>query len=272
MHTQSTLKTEKTVIDMDYNAIFLGATAMACGALEADKGALAIGRGVLLAQEFCQGYVSPRLSEAKTPLGRDLQRELTARGLLENGRAHLPPVADVLARRLLEKGAHLYLDAETLDVRPVSGGFEVDVMAVDGLRTVTAERVIDTTSEGLWRCARQLSNYRKEARVPLLKTTGFLPELRGGVHIEYGPLPDEAILCVPLDRNAGWQDARFALRDAWRALYAENIGWELAAEPVEPAILYDAPVCAVLSRGWTFRPSVSCGDLMRAFEEGCLCV
>lgn len=37
---------------MDYKTILLGATAMACGALEADKGALAIGRGILLAQEF----------------------------------------------------------------------------------------------------------------------------------------------------------------------------------------------------------------------------
>lgn len=257
---------------MDYKTIFLGATAMACGALETDKGALAIGRGILLAQEFCQGYVSPRLSAPQTELGRDLQDELARRGLLEDESAHLPPIADVLARRLLEKNANLYLEAEVLDVRPVSGGFEVDVMAVDGLRTVTAERVIDTTSEGLWRCARQLSNYKKEARVPLLKTTGLLPVLPEGVHIEYGLLPDEAILCVPVERNAGWQEMRFALRDAWRALYAENIGWEMAAEPVEPAILYDAPVCAVLSRGWTFRPSVSCGDLMRAFEEGSLCV
>lgn len=257
---------------MDYKTIFLGATAMACGALETDKGALAIGRGILLAQEFCQGYVSPRLSAPQTELGRDLQDELTRRGLLENGRAHLPPIADVLARRLLEKNAHLYLDAEALDVRPVSGGFEVDVMAVDGLRTVTAERVIDTTSEGLWRCVRQLSNYKKEVRVPLLRTTGSLPVLPAGVHIEYGLLPDEAILCVPVDRNAGWQAMRFALRDAWRALSAADIGWELAAEPVEPAILYDAPVCAVLSRGWTFRPSVSHGDLMSAFEEGSLCV
>lgn len=257
---------------MDYKTIFLGATAMACGALETDKGALAIGRGILLAQEFCQGYVSPRLSAPQTELGRDLQDELARRGLLENESAHLPPIADVLARRLLEKNAHLYLDAETLDVRPVSGGFEVDAVAVDGLRTVTAERVIDTTSEGLWRCARQLSNYKKEARVPLLRTTGSLPVLPAGVHIEYGLLPDEAILCVPVDRNAGWQAMRFALRDAWRALSAADIGWELAAEPVEPAILYDAPVCAVLSRGWTFRPSVSHGDLMSAFEEGSLCV
>ena len=257
---------------MNYKTIFLGATAMACGALEADKGALAIGRGILLAQEFCQGYVSPRLSVPQTELGRDLQNELTRRGLLENGCAHLPPIADVLARRLLEKRENLWLEAETLDVRPVSGGFEVDVMAVDGLRIVTAERVIDTTSEGLWRCARQLSNYKKEVRVPLLKTTGFLPVLPAGVHIEYGLLPDEAILCVPVDRNAGWQEMRFALRDAWRALYADHIGWELAAEPVEPAILYDVPVCAELSRGWTFQPSVSHGDLMRAFEEGIQCV
>ena len=257
---------------MDYKTIFLGATAMACGALEAVKGALAIGRGILLAQEFCQGYVSLHLSQPHTELGRDLQSELTRSGLLEDGRAHLPPIADVLARRLLEKNANLWLEAEALDVRPVSGGFEVDAMAVDGLRTVTAERVIDTTSEGLWRCARQLSNYKKEARVPLLKTTGFLPVLPDGVHIEYGLLPDEAILCVPVECSAGWQETRFALRDAWRALYAENIGWELAAEPVEPAILYDAPVYAELSRGWAFRPSASHGDLMRAFEEGSLCV
>ncbi len=201
-----------------------------------------------------------------------MQTELTRRGLLEDENAHLPPIADVLARRLLEKNAQLWLEAETLDVRPVSGGFEVDVMAVDGLRTVTAERVIDTASEGLWRCARQLANYKKEARVPLLKTTGFLPVLPEGVHIECGLLPDEAILCVPVERNAGWQEMRFALRDVWRALYAQNIGWELAAEPVEPAILYNAPVYAELSRGWTFQPSVSHGDLMRAFEEGSLCV
>ena len=257
---------------MDYKTILLGATAMACGALETDKGALAIGRGILLAQEFCQGYVSLRLSAPRTKLGRDLRDELTRRGLLEDERTHLPPIADVLARRLLEKNAHLWLEAEVLDVRPVNGGFEVDVMAADGLRTVTAERVIDTTSEGLWRCARQLSNYKKEARVPLLRTTGFLPVLPRGVHIEYGLLPDEAILCVPVDRNAGWQETRFALRDVWRALYAESIGWEMAAEPVEPAILYDAPVRADLSRGWTFQPSVSHGDLMRAFEEGSLCV
>ena len=256
---------------MDYKTIFLGATAMACGALETHPDALGIGRGVLLAQEFCQGYVSPVLSAPKTEIGRDLQAELTRRGLLENGRAHLAPIADVLARRLLEKQARLWLDAEPIDVRPVSGGFEVDVMASDGLRTVMAERVIDTTSEGLWRCARQLANYKKEAHVPLLKTNGFIPALPQGVHIEYGLLPDEAILCAPVDRNADAQQMRFALRDVWRALYAAGIGWKIAAEPVEPAILYDAPVRAVLSRGWTFEPSVSRGDLMRAFEEGSLC-
>lgn len=257
---------------MDYGTILLGATAFSCGALEAGEDVLCIERGVLLAQEYCQGYVSMTLSTPKTEKGRALYDELTARGLAKNGRLHCPPVADVLARRLLEKGAAIWLNAEVLDISTVPGGFRVDVMAVDGLRTVTAARVIDTTSEGVKRCARQLAAYKKEVRVPLLRTTGELPALPGGAYIEWGALKDEAILCVPVASDASWPDMRFALRDLWQSLHARGIGYQLAAEPVEAAIHYDAPVCAALSRGWTFCPSAAWGDLMRAFEEGCTCV
>lgn len=257
---------------MDYGTILLGATALSCGALSAGEDVLCIERGVLLAQEYCQGYAAMTLSAPQSGWGHDLYDELAQRGLFANGRLHCPPVADVLARRLLERKAALWLGAEVLDVSACPGGFSVSVFGMDGLRTVTASRVIDTTSEGLWHCARQLASYKKEVRVPLLKTTGELPDMPGGAYIEWGALENEAILCVPVASEASWTVMRFALRDTWQSLYAHGIGWTMAAEPVEASILYDAPVCAALSRGWTFCPSVAQGDLMRAFEEGCTCV
>lgn len=257
---------------MDYDLILLGATAFSCGALEAGGRTLCIERGVLLAQEFCQGYASTRLSAPKTAAGRVLYEDLSVRGLTQGERVHCPPVADVLAHRLREKGASIWLQAEVVDISCVPGGFQVDVLAVDGLRSATARRVIDTTSEGLWRCARQLADYKMEVRVPLIKTDGCWPSLPEGVHVEYGALEDEAILCVPVDKRASWPARREALHGCWRELYRQGVGWKLAAEPVEAAVLYEAPVRVPLSAGWEFCPSVSWGDLICAFEEGSSCV
>lgn len=257
---------------MDYRLIVLGETALAFGALSAEKDALCIGSGIIAASEFCQAFLSPKQSMPQTEQGRALHAEMEKRGILINGSVHLPAVSDVLAAMAYEKKQNVWLGADILGVRAIEGGFAVDVFCVDGLRTVTAERLIDSTSEGFDGGARRLARYKKEIRVPLLFDGGFFPEMPEGVHVEFGPLEHEAVLCLSVPIESDWQACRAMLRTTWLKLYDGKTGWKLAGEALKMTFVYDAPLRHVTEDGRLLMPSASFGDLTAAYEEGVRCI
>ena len=254
---------------MTVKTLVLGATALGCGLLLEGDGVLAVERGMILAPEYCAAFVSPEQTEPGTARGRALWEELQRRGLRHGSRLHLPPVSDVLANLIYQENKNLLLMTEVVEIRRAGAGYAASLMTPDGLRELTCERIVDSTSAGLARG--QAPGFKKEIRVPLLFDGGFLPDMPGGAHVEFGPMENEAVLCVPVNPRDDWARMRRTLRDVWRTLRERKIGYLIAAESCAPAVLYDAPVRETIDDGWLFMPSASWGCLMSAFEEGVSC-
>ncbi len=249
----------------------LGGSAFACGlALAYPENIFVLERGIHLVPEFALAYDPLEPGKPKTDLGRHICSDLEACAILSGGKLHHPPLADYCTDLMVRRGCHLLLNAETMEIERVRGGFRVTVCATDGLSSFTAANVIDTTPEG-WRGAG-----RPAVRLKALTATlqGTLPdgkeELRTtGAIIRKGVFPDEWLLRVELPAAADWHDARLRLHAAWEVLKPRCPELNLVAEAGAFACAYgNERICRSGSNGVVWVPGAQFGDLMTALEEG----
>lgn len=254
--------------------LVIGGTVLGCGMAMADpEGTLLVERGMVLGYEFTAALHEPACSKASSPAGYDFLAALDTWGLRHDGRLHLPPVAEMLAARLYEQSCRVLLYTEVLKIEPRNGGgWTLTLWNRDGMTSVAAEQIVDTTSEGI--------GHQLAASVPVRKSfCGAMVATRPGAKAPETPdsdrwcctpgaLPDELILKVPLPADAGWPQARQALHDAWAEIRGGGLApsWQLAAEAGAIACEFIAPINRAVGPSWRWRPSASYGSLISAYE------
>ena len=251
--------------------LLLGGSAFACGlALAHPEEVFVLERGIHLVPEFALAYDPLEPGKPKTDLGRRICGDLEGCGILSGGKLHHPPLADYFADLMTRRGCNLFLNAETMEIEQVRGGFRVTVCATDGLSSFTVADVIDTTPEG-WR-----DTGRSAVRAKALTATlqGKLPdgkeELRTtGAALRKGVFSDEWLLRVELPAATDWHNARLKLHAEWDALKPHCPGLKLAAEAGALACTYGGERIKRLgANGIAWVPGAQFSDLMTALEEG----
>ena len=256
------------------NRLVIGGTVLGCGLAMADPaGALLVERGMVLGYDYSAALHEPACPEATTPTGRELADAMVEWGLLHDGRVHLPPVADLLAARLHERNCRVLLYTEVLKIEAHNdGGWVVTLWNRDGMSTVAAEQIVDTTSEGVGHALAQGVPLRKSFCGAMVATVSGAPAPESIEPERWcclrGALPDELILKVALPEDAGWPQARQALHDTWAEVRGRGLArsWQLGAEAGAIAHEYIAPINRAVGPSWRWRPSASYGSLMAAYE------
>ncbi|NMA45447.1 MAG: hypothetical protein GX945_02690 [Lentisphaerae bacterium] len=254
--------------------LVIGGTMLGCGLAMADPtGTLLVERGMVLGYDFSAALHQPSCPDATTPAGRELAEAMVAWGLFVDGRVHLPPVADLLATRLHEQSCRVLLYTEVMKIAAGDGGgWLVTLWNRDGMSTVAAEHIVDSTSEGVGHTLAQGVPLRKSICGAMVATVAGAPPPESPEPERWccvrGALPDELTLKVALPMDAGWPQARQALHDTWAELRGRGLArdWQLAAEAGAIACEYSAPINREVEPSWHWRPSASYGSLMAAYE------
>lgn len=149
-----------------YNTLICGATICGTGAaLASPDTVLVVERSAAVGQEFIESF-NPGRYEVPLPLsgyGQSFVMELRQRNLIESAfePVHLPGLHPVLCRRLLDAGIQVLLLTEILQIRKRSAGFEIDLFNASGIRTVTADRILDTTTDRISRIPDRVQPVRR---------------------------------------------------------------------------------------------------------------
>lgn len=137
----------------NYETIFLGCSAYAIGAAEANPdGSLILEAGEGLGGEFTDALMTGGFARPQAPGAQALYDELIARRVMSEesaarGEAHLPAVSVVLARRLRESRAHVLFKTRVLGIEGEAGRVVVRAVCNAKLYEFECARVVDTRSD-----------------------------------------------------------------------------------------------------------------------------
>jgi len=257
--------------------VIFGATVcgIAAATIKSDK-IIIIEKSMLLGSEFIS---SMNIKSCKTPFESELalafSEDLKKRGLLsENGEFHIFPVSGLLADYLRKSGSSVLLMTDVVSIESCSEGFKVKIYNTDGFSEIFSEKIIDTTSEGLFLKNRYDLAPRKSICAMLLCDSGR--DICGyndeEALILKGKFTNEYVLKVKISSNTDWPEAREILHNYWeKQRHTIFAGWKIAS--VASAFSYDfkEEVSVEVQKGWLWKPSASYADLLSAYEGGVKC-
>lgn len=207
--------------------------------------------------------------------------------IAEDGGLHLFPLSGLLSLRLIESrktpgaGGEIHFSTVVTEIVPQDGGFFVRATGLDGEMTFFAEKILDTTSLGVLHRLKENHSIRKALCGMLVgpcepmedppAETGTTKETEGFSVIR-GRFDDEFILRRRLSFDTDWPQARLALHESWKKVWARFPECRFTVSALEFDYEFDAPVEEQADAGRLWCPSVSYGSLFDAFEGGLRCV
>ncbi|AJY75606.1 hypothetical protein [Paenibacillus beijingensis] len=138
-------------IKSHYSTVIFGATFSGIGAALAAPGdTLVLERSGSVGQEFIESFNPGRYGAplSLSAFGQAFVEELLMRNVIATPEepVHLPALHPILCRKVLDANAQVIFLAETLLVQPLENRFEVVFFSASGMRTITAGRILDTTT------------------------------------------------------------------------------------------------------------------------------
>lgn len=268
------MKIMEHTLQAHYKTLICGATCSGIGAaLAAPESTLVVERSAAVGQEYIESF-NPGRNDGPIPLssfGRSFVLELRQRNL--TGAAlepvHLPGLHPVLCRRLLDARVQVLLLTEIIEIRQLPAGFEVDLFNASGLRTVTADRIIDTTTCRVSRPAeirpagRSLNAYIHTG----IADQGLPAASDPGVEFVQGRFSAEHIVKWTLAADDDWPAARNGLLSYWHTRPTVLLPWTIAAI----ASVFDCEVqrgLQLVTDSWFWLPSKGYGHPVEAIDQG----
>lgn len=252
--------------------VFFGASAYAVAAASLDPaGCVIIERNLSPAAEFSGALLPNVLTDAVSEAAKEIRAHIEAEGLAAGGRCHTPPVSDVVSAFILKKKINVFFNAEITAVRPVAGGYEVQVIGSDGRSAVRCGRIVDTTPYA-WKDAGADQIEAKHLSAALIGDAGG--GLSGfsvpGGELHPGALEGETYFRVRLPHDAGWTAARLKLHETFEAFAASGrCPFKMGAEATEMGYVYRSPDPAKrMGKNWDWTPGARWPDLMAALNGG----
>lgn len=212
---------------------------------------------------------TPRLSAPRSPLARELDREMRRRHVVgPAGLPHLPALTPVLAQLLREGGIQpLFLSAVTA-VEPAADGFAVTALCMDDFRRFECRHFVDTTGD-----LRRLDAARalRSCTVNFLLLDGKVRSAGSRLPTGLSELPAayESYRAFALEAKPDrpFHEHRNAVIELLRARPAALEGGQLLCIGSSLA-LSAAPVAAPRDGGGVFVPSCGSSDIMDALDRG----
>ncbi|MCU6792123.1 hypothetical protein OB236_08290 [Paenibacillus sp. WQ 127069] len=255
--------------------LIVGATfaGIGVGACLGENG-LIVERTMLPGHEFINSYQPGKgwNIERQQPLAEQLQQQWRSKGLLtKDGKVHLGGIAPTVHKLLLDSKQPIRLMNEIVEVCPdKSGGWRVTVFDASGIRTLTAGRIIDTTSD----CRSAPGRYQAKAkfigaalhRTNTEEAQKEIPQAWQHAIIP-GAYDSEAYLQLPIDMGATWEQARYELFQSWSERPEELKPWTIAA--IADAFTYHVSSGhKQIAEGWDWLPSCAYDNPLEAIEAG----
>ncbi len=258
--------------DLHCETLILGGTAFACGmASRNPEKCLILERGILLIPEFASALHPVTFSTPRTEAGKRICRDLERRGIVRGEKVHPPPLSDYFVHWMHQRKCRLLFNSELIELVREGDGLSAEIFCIDGLNSIHARRVIDTTAEG-WRNRGREFIQEKALCAAVCGRLSHLPakgEMRCASFMP-GSLPGELLLCVELPADATWHEARLRLHDIFLHLQKRNPYISLGGEA--SCMVYEYEDGGQLHRttedGILWIPSAQYKDPVTAFEEG----
>lgn len=253
-----------------YKVAFIGGSAFSCGgAITYGDQAVILERNIVLAPEFAITLNKTKISEAVTEDGVELYKELLRKGLLKNGIVHLPPVSDILAILMAKKKCNVVLDCEIVSINKKNDVYEILFWACDGLNTIYAENIIDTTERGFM----DVGNKYIVKQFLCGAVKGNTKKLNDGENYFFikGLFDDEIIFVCKIPPRTDYHDARMIFHDEWKKARLNNADLCLISEALKMSYEYVENAGLIVDNNYRWIPSGRYEDIMQAFEEGVRC-
>ncbi len=208
-----------------YARIILGASYYALGYESSHEDCLILEQSQTVGSEFHLAVRPVTVRDGASGPMCDIMREY---GVLTPGtfdQLKAQAVVHEYASRRLEEGMQLVLDAHIISVSFSDEGVSVSFIDNEGISTVTAERLIDTTDEcvsvaGMVKCVSKTLN-----AFTVALSDGFTEKLTT-VHPECrvidGSMENEKIICFAVSPDTSLAEAYRELVDVWSKAFPEG--------------------------------------------------
>ncbi|MGO4542525.1 hypothetical protein [Paenibacillus sp. 2TAB19] len=260
-----------------YKTLICGATFSGIGAaLAKPETTLVVERSAAVGQEFIESFNPGRNAGplSFSEFGHSFVEELRQRNLIGATLepAHLPGLHPVLCRRLLDARVQVLLLTEIVQIRKLSAGFEVDVYNASGIRTLTVDRILDTTTSRLSRLADRFRPARRRVNAYIHADIAeqVLPAVDDPrVELVQGRFDAEHIVKWTLEADDDWPAARNGLLNYWQNRPSELLPWTIAA--IASVFECETPRgLQILMDDWFWLPSEGYGHPVEAIDQGYL--
>lgn len=255
--------------------VVIGATFAGVGiAAAAKQKALIVEQASQPGHEFISSYRPGEHWDCKprTPEGKRFLDQLVQRNVLsDNGLVHIPAVLPVLCHYIKTERLPILLMTTIADISEQPDGYEVTLFHASGMETITAERIIDTSSQGLFHSGKPQSITGKSINAmlhrPAEPTASPPVSYDKSVSFVQGRFESEVILKVELAPDDDWIAARRKLHSLWSSRPESLRSWSIAAL-ADTFEMHTAEGPTEISRNWCRLPSCAYSNLLEAFEAG----
>ena len=245
--------------------LILGTTVLGVSMALKHDDVLVVDDSMLIAPEFIHSYkpcVDMNLKDDVPELYHPMKKMNL---ITDDGRVHLIPVSGILSEMLKKNGTDVKFFSTVLDVKRNEDKYTVKILNKNGIETVVADRIVDTTSEGI------MHNLFSECKVSKY-VCGMLVGPGGNSDDNYsfvrGRFDGETILKLNLNSDCSFDDARIMMGDLWHRIYKSLPDTRFATCAQRFDYEFDGAVKVEIDENWIWNPSVSYGDIFTAFKEG----
>ena len=246
--------------------LIIGATVLGTAVALKEKDVMIIGNSMLCGAEFVQAYKKTGVDMTLVSDVGALYEPMRRMNIIsDEGYVHLLPVGGVLASLLKEAGVYVSFFTQVFEISKSNNGFAVKVSNENGIETIFAEKILDTTSKGTMHSLFEEYDVRKSICATLSGPSG---EAYDDYSFIRGRFDNETVLELNVDKNCTFGEARCKINKLWQDIHKKFPKTRFATCAQRFAYEFLESVKREVIPGWTWQPSVSYGDLFTAFKEG----
>ncbi|MDF2959311.1 MAG: hypothetical protein K0S39_1046 [Paenibacillus sp.] len=250
--------------------LIIGASMLGLGiAFSKERDAMVLESSNGVGNEYIRSFKFSRSScSPATSKGTELQQECARRGIMDSeGRMHLPGLMPVMIKHIKEADLDVKMQTSVVEVKQRDGQFEVLYYDASGLRTLVADRLVDTTSVCLTKpaCFQAKSkslNMMLNALPEQLDVTGTKD-----YSIRRGRFESEIVLRFGVEPEDDWISARNKLFQFWLNRPSALTSCAFVTHADEFDMEYDL-AHQPISPGWDWLPSAYYSNPLEAFDHG----
>lgn len=210
-----------------YDLAVLGATFSGVGAAAACEGkSIVFEHRQQIGYEFINSfnYGVGLNRPVKTVMGQKLKAELLKKRILsEKGLVHLPAVAPMICKYVIERGIKILLMTDVVNIEKFSEFYEITIYSVSGFKKIRASKVLNTIYDKNY-----ITDKYINARISCADKGECALNSPEATAIK-GLFSGEYVLKYKVDTNDDIMTARKKLHDFWRDRQVSLKPWMIAA-------------------------------------------